>query len=63
MKKVILAVIIPSLLATSSAFAGGIYLLKNDQMSVNMNGDIDLTIINKDKAGDSATTIHSLLMR
>ena len=42
MKKALLAVLIPSLLGASSAFAGGIDLIKNDDITLNFNGDIDL---------------------
>jgi len=49
MKKAILAVIIPSILGVSSAFAGGIDLVKTDDFSVNMNGDIDLKLYYTDK--------------
>jgi hypothetical protein len=52
MKKAILAVIIPSILGVSSAFAGGIDLVKTDDVSVNMNGDIDLKLYYKDKNDD-----------
>ncbi|TEW48529.1 porin [Psychromonas algicola] len=42
MKKALLAVLIPSLLGATSAFAGGVDLIKNDDMTLNFNGDIDL---------------------
>jgi hypothetical protein len=59
MKKAILAVIIPSILGVSSAFAGGIDLVKTDDYSVNMNGDVDLKLYYKDKAGEGTGTIDA----
>jgi len=61
MKKAILAVVIPSILGISSAFAGGIDLIKTDDISVNMNGDIDLKLIYKDPGlgGDSTGGIDA----
>jgi hypothetical protein len=48
MKKTILATAIPALLLAGSAFAGGVDLIKNDDMVLNLNGDIDLIIKNMD---------------
>jgi len=56
MKKALLAVLIPSLLGASSAFAGGIDLIKNDDITLNFNGDIDLKSYTVIKDGDSAGT-------
>jgi len=56
MKKAILAVLIPSLLGATSAFAGGVDLIKNDDMTLNFNGDIDLKSYVKFKDGDSEGT-------
>jgi len=56
MKKAILAVLIPSLLGATSAFAGGVDLIKNDDMKLNFNGDIDLKSWVTLKDGDSAGT-------
>tara|TARA_R110001583_G_scaffold6618_6_gene33623 strand:- start:8482 stop:9489 length:1008 start_codon:yes stop_codon:yes gene_type:complete len=56
MKKALLAVLIPSLLGASSAFAGGVDLMKNDDITLNFNGDIDLKSWVKFDHGDSAGT-------
>ncbi|GLS91558.1 hypothetical protein GCM10007916_26270 [Psychromonas marina] len=58
MKKAILAVIIPSILFTSSAFAG-IYLVKNDDVSVNFNGDIDLKLLYKENNDVNTSSIDA----
>jgi len=57
MKKAMLAVLIPSLLGASSAFAGGIDLVKTDDIRLNFNGDIDLkSYYVTDNDGESAGT-------
>jgi predicted porin len=56
MKKALLAVLIPSLLATTSVFAGGVDLIKNDDMTLNFNGDIDLKSWTKFEDGKSQGT-------
>jgi hypothetical protein len=56
MKKALLAVLIPSLLGASSAFAGGIDLIKNDDMTLNFNGDIDLKVYTANEDGEAAGT-------
>jgi len=57
MKKAMLAVLIPSLLGASSAFAGGIDLVKTDDITLNFNGDIDLkSYYVTDNDGESAGT-------
>jgi predicted porin len=48
MKKTILATIVPTLLLANTAFAGGVDLIKNDDMVLNLNGDVDLIIKNMD---------------
>lgn len=54
MKKAILAVLIPSLLGASSAFAVDIY--KTDDMLINFNGDIDLKLLYKNDTVKDKTT-------
>ena len=57
MKKALLAVLIPSLLGASSAFAGGVDLIKNDDITLNFNGDIDLkSYTESDKTGENYST-------
>jgi hypothetical protein len=48
MKKSILAIAIPALFATNLVMAGGINLVKTDDLTVNFNGDLDLKIYNND---------------
>jgi len=56
MKKTILAAIIPALLMGASSSALAFDLIKTDDISVNMNGDIDLKMYYKEEGGDSSTT-------
>jgi hypothetical protein len=61
MKKALLAVLIPSLLGASSAFAGGIDLIKNDDLTLNFNGDIDLKSYVTIKDGESSGTATEVI--
>jgi hypothetical protein len=58
MKKAILAVVIPSILGASSAFAG-IDLVKNDDFLVNFNGDIDLKLLYKENNDVNTSSIDA----
>ena len=59
--KIFLATGAFAVLASSTAFAGGIDLVKSDAITVNMNGEIDMKITHEHKKGedDQGTQIET----